>query len=168
MPAEFMNFSRTPLPMMFLMDIYFFYYDPQGLLSEHYDKHPVFILKDVKFKELKAMMDYMYRGEVNISQDQLAALLKAAESLQIKGLSESKTGGGGGGGGGKSIESSRQQQQKVVTQPTAPSLDIPHASSGLTIEKNSKVPRQSLAQSSVSDLPEDSASPQLPKGLSSR
>lgn len=39
------------------------------------------------------MMDYMYRGEVNISQDQLAALLKAAESLQIKGLSDSRGGG---------------------------------------------------------------------------
>lgn len=37
------------------------------------------------------MMDYMYRGEVNISQDQLAALLKAAESLQIKGLSDNRS-----------------------------------------------------------------------------
>ncbi|XP_011686581.1 PREDICTED: longitudinals lacking protein, isoforms A/B/D/L isoform X17 [Wasmannia auropunctata] len=128
------------------------------LLSEHYDKHPVFILKDVKFKELKAMMDYMYRGEVNISQDQLAALLKAAESLQIKGLSESKTAGS---------SKTESRPQKAVSQPTAPSLDIPHASSGLTIEKN-KVPRQSLAQSSVGDLPEDSVSPQVSKGLSSR
>ncbi|XP_076682695.1 uncharacterized protein LOC143376352 isoform X6 [Andrena cerasifolii] len=131
----------------------------EGLLSEHYDKHPVFILKDVKFKELKAMMDYMYRGEVNISQDQLAALLKAAESLQIKGLSESKTGG--------SSKTDSSKQQKVVPQPTAPSLDIPHSSSGLTIEKN-KVPRQGMAQGSVGDLPEDSASPQVSKGLSSR
>lgn len=47
----------------------------------------------MKFQELRAMMDYMYRGEVNISQDQLAALLKAAESLQIKGLSDSRSGG---------------------------------------------------------------------------
>lgn len=133
----------------------------QGLLSEHYDKHPVFILKDVKFKELKAMMDYMYRGEVNISQDQLAALLKAAESLQIKGLSESRTGGNG-------CTKPDTRQSKVSSQSTAPSLDIPHASSGLTIEKNSKVPRQSLAQSSVGDLPEDSASPSIPKGISSR
>ncbi|XP_018363300.1 PREDICTED: longitudinals lacking protein isoform X3 [Trachymyrmex cornetzi] len=128
------------------------------LLSEHYDKHPVFILKDVKFKELKAMMDYMYRGEVNISQDQLAALLKAAESLQIKGLSESKTAGS---------SKTESRLQKTVSQPTAPSLDIPHASSGLTIEKN-KVPRQSLAQSSVGDIPEDTASPQVSKGMSSR
>ncbi|XP_046416439.1 protein tramtrack, beta isoform isoform X42 [Neodiprion pinetum] len=140
----------------------------EGLLSEHYDKHPVFILKDVKFKELKAMMDYMYRGEVNISQDQLAALLKAAESLQIKGLSESKGGGGGGGGGGSCNSKTEQRQQKIVSsQSTAQSLDIPHTSSGLTIEKNSKVPRQSLSQTSV-DIPEDSASPQISRGLSSR
>ncbi|CAO1421974.1 unnamed protein product [Diamesa tonsa] len=66
-----------------------------ALLSQQYDKHPIFILKDVKFQELRAMMDYMYRGEVNISQDQLAALLKAAESLQIKGLSDSRGGGNG-------------------------------------------------------------------------
>ncbi|XP_017132924.1 longitudinals lacking protein, isoforms H/M/V isoform X6 [Drosophila elegans] len=64
------------------------------LLQEQYDKHPIFILKDVKYQELRAMMDYMYRGEVNISQDQLAALLKAAESLQIKGLSDNRTGSG--------------------------------------------------------------------------
>ncbi|XP_074112509.1 uncharacterized protein LOC141536125 isoform X15 [Cotesia typhae] len=135
----------------------------EGLLSEHYDKHPVFILKDVKFKELKAMMDYMYRGEVNISQDQLAALLKAAESLQIKGLSESKT----GSSGSTSSSKAETRSQKTV-QPSAPSLDIPHSSSGLTIEKNNKVPRQSLAQASVGDLPEDSASPSLSKGISSR
>ncbi|XP_044747959.1 longitudinals lacking protein, isoforms N/O/W/X/Y isoform X7 [Coccinella septempunctata] len=65
----------------------------ESLLSKHYDKHPILILKDVKFQELKAMMDYMYRGEVNISQDQLGALLKAAESLQIKGLSDNRKGG---------------------------------------------------------------------------
>nr|XP_012225991.1 PREDICTED: longitudinals lacking protein, isoforms H/M/V-like isoform X13 [Linepithema humile] len=128
------------------------------LLSEHYDKHPVFILKDVKFKELKAMMDYMYRGEVNISQDQLAALLKAAESLQIKGLSESKT-------AGSDKTESRPQKTVCTVQPTAPSLDIPHASSGLTIEKN-KVPRQT--QSSVGDIPVDTDSPQgLKRGLTS-
>lgn len=102
-------------------------------------------------------MDYMYRGEVNISQDQLAALLKAAESLQIKGLSESKTTGS---------SKTESRPQKPVSQPTAPSLDIPHSSSGLTIEKN-KVPRQGMTSSSVGDIPEDTASPQA-KGLSSK
>lgn len=103
------------------------------------------------------MMDYMYRGEVNISQDQLTALLKAAESLQIKGLSESKT----GGGNNKTVS----RVSKVAPQPRSSPLNISYASSGLTIERN-RVPRQ--AQSSIGDLPEDSHSPQIPKELSSR
>ncbi|KAE8747887.1 hypothetical protein FOCC_FOCC005500 [Frankliniella occidentalis] len=63
----------------------------EDLLSKHYDKHPILLLKDVKFEELKAMMDYMYRGEVNVAQDKLNTFLRAAESLQIKGLSDGGT-----------------------------------------------------------------------------
>ena len=87
------------------------------------------ILKDVKFQELKAMMDYMYRGEVNISQDQLGALLKAAESLQIKGLSDS------GGGGTEPSEPKRQKTQQSAPPQTSrsPPPSLPR-SSGLTIE----------------------------------
>lgn len=58
------------------------------ILSQHYDQHPIIILKDVKYEEMKAMLDYMYRGEVNISQEHLATFLKAAECLQIKGLTD--------------------------------------------------------------------------------
>lgn len=83
----------------------------QSVLSQQYDKHPIIILKDVKYAELRAMMDYMYRGEVNISQDQLAALLKAAESLQIKGLSDNKP----------SRPPSRPAQPPVAHPPRAPS-----------------------------------------------
>ena len=42
-------------------------------------------LKDVQFVDLKALVDYMYKGEVNVTQDQLAAFLSTAEALQIKG-----------------------------------------------------------------------------------
>jgi len=63
----------------------------EDLLSKHYDKHPILLLKDVRFEELKAMMDYMYRGEVNVAQDKLNTFLRAAESLQIKGLSDGGT-----------------------------------------------------------------------------
>lgn len=49
-------------------------------------------MKDVKFQELKAMLQYMYRGEVVISPDQIPTFLKAAESLQIKGLTGSDSG----------------------------------------------------------------------------
>ncbi|XP_056630924.1 modifier of mdg4-like [Diorhabda sublineata] len=50
--------------------------------------HPVVVLKDVKHMEIKAILEYMYRGEVNVAQNQLAALLKVAETLKVKGLVE--------------------------------------------------------------------------------
>ncbi|XP_023313325.1 longitudinals lacking protein, isoforms A/B/D/L isoform X16 [Trichogramma pretiosum] len=138
----------------------------EGLLSEHYDKHPVFILKDVKFVELKAMMDYMYRGEVNISQNQLTALLKAAESLQIKGLSDSKT----TGSSNNSTVAGRVEPKSTATSTSnavTTAVDIPQGSSGLTIEKNNKVPRQRLTQTSA-NMSEGGASPQQVRGISSR
>ena len=61
----------------------------QELLSQHWDKQAVVFLKDVKFDQLQALVDYMYRGEVNVSQDQLAAFLNTAEALKIKGLADS-------------------------------------------------------------------------------
>lgn len=52
------------------------------------------------------MMDYMYKGEVNISQDQLGQFLKAAESLQIKGLTD----GGGGENDSRDVGSTSQKR----------------------------------------------------------
>jgi hypothetical protein len=44
------------------------------------------ILKDVGHKELVAILQFMYQGEVNVRQEELSAFLKTAEMLQIKGL----------------------------------------------------------------------------------
>ncbi|KAL1129428.1 hypothetical protein AAG570_013954 [Ranatra chinensis] len=71
------------------------------LLNQHQDKFPVLVFSDLKFHELKAMLEYMYRGEVNVVQEQLNGFLKAAEALQIKGLTDQGGGGGGGGGAAK-------------------------------------------------------------------
>ncbi|XP_068237679.1 protein tramtrack, alpha isoform-like isoform X2 [Palaemon carinicauda] len=49
-------------------------------------KSPVIVLKDIKSGELEALLDYMYLGEVNVRQSDLASLIKAAENLRIKGL----------------------------------------------------------------------------------
>jgi len=43
-------------------------------------------LKGVKFTELKALIQFIYRGEVNISQEDLPSFLTLAEELQIRGL----------------------------------------------------------------------------------
>ncbi|KAK7056565.1 hypothetical protein SK128_013801 [Halocaridina rubra] len=49
-------------------------------------KHPIIVLKDIRHDELEALLNYMYVGEVNVLQNELAGLIKAAECLMIKGL----------------------------------------------------------------------------------
>ncbi|XP_018023180.1 longitudinals lacking protein, isoforms H/M/V isoform X2 [Hyalella azteca] len=49
-------------------------------------KHPVIVLKDINSEDLEALLNYMYVGEVNVVQEKLAGLIKAAECLKIKGL----------------------------------------------------------------------------------
>lgn len=49
-------------------------------------KSPVVVLKDVRSQDMDALLDYMYLGEVNVNQNDLASLLKTAECLRIKGL----------------------------------------------------------------------------------
>lgn len=49
-------------------------------------QQPVIILDGTKFADLRALVDYMYRGEVNIEQEQLSSLLKTAETLKVRPL----------------------------------------------------------------------------------
>ncbi|KAG1660863.1 Protein bric-a-brac 2 [Nymphon striatum] len=51
-------------------------------------KHPIVILKDLKYDDMKTIVQFMYKGEVNVTQDRLSTLLKTAENLKIKGLTE--------------------------------------------------------------------------------
>lgn len=60
----------------------------QSLFVDHPNRHPIIILKDVCFAELRTLVEFMYRGEVNLEYCQLPTFLKTAESLQVKGLAE--------------------------------------------------------------------------------
>lgn len=48
----------------------------------------VIYLKDVEAKHMQLLLSYMYRGEVDVEDNELADFLKTASGLQIKGLSE--------------------------------------------------------------------------------
>ncbi|KAK8762057.1 hypothetical protein V5799_026677, partial [Amblyomma americanum] len=60
----------------------------QALFAENPCKHPIVILKDMRYTDLRAIVEFMYRGEVDVSQDDLMALFKTAEILKVKGLVE--------------------------------------------------------------------------------
>ncbi|XP_069991430.1 broad-complex core protein isoforms 1/2/3/4/5 isoform X6 [Penaeus vannamei] len=53
-------------------------------------QHPVIVLRDTSFLELKSLLSFIYHGEVNVSQERLGLLLKTAEALRIKGLAQDK------------------------------------------------------------------------------
>ncbi|KAJ3647115.1 hypothetical protein Zmor_024652 [Zophobas morio] len=58
----------------------------QRIFSENPCKHPVIVLKDFSGWEVQAIVDFMYKGEISVVQEQLQSLIKAAESLQVRGL----------------------------------------------------------------------------------
>lgn len=99
-------------------------------------------------------MDYMYRGEVNISQDQLAALLKAAESLQIKGLSDNRGGAATAAGAAATKTSSSDQQSAAASKHNA----VPANKSGLTIEHKQRPISKQLAAAAAGGATESDVS----------
>ena len=80
----------------------------QSMLYNTPDRHPIVFLRDVRFHEIKALLEFMYRGEVSVDQENLSSLLKVAEGLKIKGLAEVSDG----------------QQQQQQHSPPIPSASV--------------------------------------------
>ncbi|KAK7868888.1 hypothetical protein R5R35_014203 [Gryllus longicercus] len=71
----------------------------QKLLMENPCTHPTIIMpQDVCFSDLKFIIEFVYRGEIDVSQAELQSLLKTADQLKIKGLCEVPDGKDGGPG----------------------------------------------------------------------
>ncbi|XP_012226227.1 protein bric-a-brac 2-like isoform X3 [Linepithema humile] len=60
----------------------------RDLFKENPCQHPVVIFRNVKFDDLAALVDFMYQGEVNVVQEQLASFLTTAELLAVQGLTD--------------------------------------------------------------------------------
>ncbi|MPC29176.1 GDNF-inducible zinc finger protein 1-like [Portunus trituberculatus] len=56
------------------------------MFSKNPCKHPIVFMKDVSTKDMEALLDFMYKGEVHVPQSELGSLLRTAEGLQVKGL----------------------------------------------------------------------------------
>jgi len=63
----------------------------QSLFVDNTCPHPIVVFKDIQYAEIRAILEFMYRGEVNVAQEQVGALLKAAEALKVKGKSVGRT-----------------------------------------------------------------------------
>lgn len=63
----------------------------RNILRRNPHQHPLLYIKGVKFKELVAILDFMYMGEVNVVQDELNTFLVVAEELKVKGLTQNSS-----------------------------------------------------------------------------
>ncbi|KAH8301992.1 hypothetical protein KR044_001604 [Drosophila immigrans] len=71
----------------------------QALFYDNPCQHPIIIMRDVNWSDLKALVEFMYKGEINVCQDQINPLLKVAETLKIRGLAEVSAGSSAGNAG---------------------------------------------------------------------
>ena len=56
----------------------------EKLLLTTQNTHPIIFMRDVRGPDMEALLAFMYRGEINVHQQDLASFLKSAENLQIK------------------------------------------------------------------------------------
>ncbi|KAG8224609.1 hypothetical protein J437_LFUL009174 [Ladona fulva] len=60
----------------------------QELLATAEDTYPTLILSDVSAEDIRAVLEFVYRGELCIMANRFASVLKVADDLKIRGLSE--------------------------------------------------------------------------------
>ena len=57
-----------------------------GLLKINKRPQPIIYMRGIKFQDLVAIVDFLYKGETNVFQDDLDSFLAIAEEFQLKGL----------------------------------------------------------------------------------
>ena len=58
----------------------------RDLLKKNSHPHPLVYMRGLKSEDLIAMMDFLYKGEANVFQENLDSFLALAEELKLKGL----------------------------------------------------------------------------------
>jgi len=84
----------------------------RNVLRRNPHQHPLLYLKGVKYRELLAVLNFMYMGEVNVAQEELNSFLSVAEDLRVKGLTQ-----------GSAAESSKVEPRKEAPKPQGRSHD---------------------------------------------
>ena len=62
-----------------------------SILKRNKHSHPIIYMRGLRAKDLVSLVDFIYHGEANIYQEDLAGFLALAEELQLKGLEGDKT-----------------------------------------------------------------------------
>uniref|UniRef100_A0A1A9VEU8 BTB domain-containing protein n=1 Tax=Glossina austeni TaxID=7395 RepID=A0A1A9VEU8_GLOAU len=138
-----------------------------ALFINHPEKHPIVILKDVPYADMKALLDFMYRGEVSVDQERLTAFLRVAESLRIKGLTEVNDDKPSGGNTHNNEPTpqppqlqriqpyvvQQQQQRQKLSHQSANSVNSSNIAANSTPQPPFSQQQQSLLSSALASMP---------------
>lgn len=58
----------------------------QEIFANNPCQHPVVFMKDVALKDLNQVIEFMYKGEINVTKDAINSFLMVAKSFQVRGL----------------------------------------------------------------------------------
>ena len=61
----------------------------RSILRKHTHPHPLIYLKNISGRDMAALLDFMYFGEVKLGKEQLASFTAAAEEMKVLGLTSS-------------------------------------------------------------------------------
>ena len=109
------------------------------------DSAAIVYLKDVDPRHMELLMNYMYRGEINVEETELMGLLATAKGLQIKGLTENDE------------EDSKPQQQTYSD--TSPAVASTSSRNSVTKKRPAPRPSSSGASSAGPSTPSGSSAP---------
>jgi len=112
------------------------------ILRRNPHQHPLLYLKGVLYDDLVSVLNFMYRGEVNIAQEQLNSFLAVAEDLQVKGLTQDGRGSGRTGAkseASRAAVSNKNYPPAAAAPPQVKSARVGHSSAGMAAASSSQL-----------------------------
>ena len=119
-----------------------------AVLKRNNHSHPMIYMRGLKFKDLTAIVDFIYQGEVSIHQEDLDGFLALSGELQLKGLAgadeeriEQKI------EKVQSIQTSKQKKKsKILFKPEVSAQPVKEESKDLEDENESSLENQAIVQ----------------------
>jgi len=108
----------------------------ESLFSLYTEPNQIIILKDTPYQDIVAIVQFMYKGEINVSQGSLSSLLNTAENLKVKGLAEVS-----GDDKEKKAAATANSIHSNNNYATSNGLGLNYSSSGPTVTAPRTVPR---------------------------
>lgn len=102
--------------------------------------HPVIIMKDFPLKDLRKILEFMYKGEINVSKQEITSLLIVAEVLHVRGLAQIET----------TNNEEGEEEEEGEPQPSTSSAKI--ITEMKKSKKSNRLKRTSVRESSIESL----------------